>query len=584
MRYKRVVSIFCILVLLITQNSISAISVSGKNLKASADDETKTITLDYNFADLIKVNDKEYNNTVDAQLDFSFVNLYGVDDDDEVSLSADAWFENPYVGENKIVIVSDFKLEGRDKDNYILELSDENMTVYLSGNITPRPVRVIPGNMGQLDKNKIEVPYLFSQWGVQEDDILSDDTVNVFGNLYIVKDGEDYVYSVEDIMTDNYNYTAALQDGAVPDVVESEKAVINECAVVVSNTEESFVLKNCGFGIVSDNSVKILVTTDVNPDVENLSLKLMEDDEQICDSINIQESEYEIVEDEFGDEWYRYVTEFVINVPQGEKGLTLSNVVCEAETEDNTAAANQLLTFKTENSDKTANSIIIDNSAPAFDNTEKINVAYNNNDKYINITGLVTDKYSGIASVEYKWDIESNKYILYKFDNYSSAEKEKIQKVNLNIRTKYSNLKVKPDDGRHVLYLRITDNTFRVTETNGIFCGEDEGMDTKSPYVKKIELKSETDKLLDMIISVLTFGNYSRQNMKLTITVEDDSESKNVGGVKSVILKDGETELDLEPENAVDGEYEFIVSQEQEIENFNIELTDNLNFPHPNTG
>ena len=62
MRYKRVVSIFCILVLLITQNSISAISVSGKNLKASADDETKTITLDYNFADLIKVNDKEYNN------------------------------------------------------------------------------------------------------------------------------------------------------------------------------------------------------------------------------------------------------------------------------------------------------------------------------------------------------------------------------------------------------------------------------------------------------------------------------------------------------------------------------------------
>ena len=43
--------------------------------------------------------------------------------------------------------------------------------------------------------------------------------------LYIVKDGEDYVYSVEDIITDNYNYTAALQDGAVPDVVESEKAV-----------------------------------------------------------------------------------------------------------------------------------------------------------------------------------------------------------------------------------------------------------------------------------------------------------------------------------------------------------------------
>jgi len=577
MRYKRVVSIFCILVLLFTQNSISAFSVGGKNRKASADDETKTITLDDNFADMIKVTDKEYNNMVDAQLDFSFVNLYGVDDDDEVSLSADARFENPYAGEDKIVIVSDFKLAGRDKDNYTLELSDENMTVNLSGNITPKPIHVIPGNMGQLDKSKIEVPYLFSQWGVQEEDIIGGDTVNVFGNLYIVKDGEDYVYSVDDIRTDNYNYTVALQDGAVPDVIESEKVVIDECAVVVSNTEESFVLKNCGFGIVSDNSVKILVTTDLKPDVENLRIKLMEDDKQICDPINVQESEYEIIEDEFGDEWYRYVTEFVVNVPQREKGRILNNVICEAETDDNTAAAKKLLTFKLENSDKTANSIIIDNGAPAFDSTEKINVTYNNRDKYINVTGLVTDKYSGIASVEYKWDTESNKYILYKFDNYSSAEKEKIPKVNLNIRTKYSNLKVKPDDGRHVLYLKITDNAGRVTETNGIFCSENEGMDTKSPYVKKIELKSETDKLLDKIISVLTFGNYSRQNMKLTITAEDSSESKNVGGVKSVILKDGETKLDLESENAVDGEYEFIVSQEQEIENFNIELTDNYN-------
>ena len=83
----------------------------------------------------IKILDKTYDETTDAEIDYNKVLITGLVDGDEVTIKANAQFVDGEVGEDKKVIISDISLEGEDQGNYEIEVNQIEAT----GNIIKVP-------------------------------------------------------------------------------------------------------------------------------------------------------------------------------------------------------------------------------------------------------------------------------------------------------------------------------------------------------------------------------------------------------------------------------------------------------------
>ena len=86
----------------------------------------------------IQAKDKEFNGSTEAELDFTNVVITDKIDSDELTVTAAGTFEDPNVGQNKSVTVSDLKLSGKDEGNYALA-STGNQTAATAA-ITPAKI------------------------------------------------------------------------------------------------------------------------------------------------------------------------------------------------------------------------------------------------------------------------------------------------------------------------------------------------------------------------------------------------------------------------------------------------------------
>lgn len=87
----------------------------------------------------IGAEDKVYDGTTDATLNYEKVSLEGVIEGDKLSVSATGTFENSFAGERSVVL-SGFTLSGRDAGNYDLPADAQQTTA--TATITKRPVIV----------------------------------------------------------------------------------------------------------------------------------------------------------------------------------------------------------------------------------------------------------------------------------------------------------------------------------------------------------------------------------------------------------------------------------------------------------
>lgn len=109
-----------------------------------AEDKTE-ILLSEKFYESITVNEKIYDGKTDANINLSSIVLDGIEEGDDVRLTAKANYDNANSGEKKKVTVMDFELSGEDAGKYNLilpEMPDEKIT--LTGSIRPVEVPVSP--------------------------------------------------------------------------------------------------------------------------------------------------------------------------------------------------------------------------------------------------------------------------------------------------------------------------------------------------------------------------------------------------------------------------------------------------------
>lgn len=86
----------------------------------------------------ITAQEKTYDGTTEAKLNFDRVKIDGVLDDDDLTVSATGTFSDAKAGENKTVAITDLTLDGKDMKNYMLEGSGQQTTT--NATIKPKTV------------------------------------------------------------------------------------------------------------------------------------------------------------------------------------------------------------------------------------------------------------------------------------------------------------------------------------------------------------------------------------------------------------------------------------------------------------
>lgn len=97
--------------------------------------------------------DREYDGRTGAALDFSRVTINGKISGDEVSFSASGSFADKNAGVNKPVTITDTSLQGRDRNNYTLDIENSSVNAATTATINRRTLTL---NAGRL---KVVKPY-----------------------------------------------------------------------------------------------------------------------------------------------------------------------------------------------------------------------------------------------------------------------------------------------------------------------------------------------------------------------------------------------------------------------------------------
>lgn len=552
MKGKKILAFVCSFILLMTQIPFSVISANE-----IGESETTVITLEENFVDSIIVESKVYDGTTLASVDFSNVKLVGKLEGDDVELTGTAEFIDANVGEQKAVTITNLTLQGTDAEQYIINLTEEQEEVVLSADITPRNLRLIPKETTFI-KGVIpeKVPYDYAQEDVVEAD---KNNINPTAVLTVELVGQQYVFKINDpTATGNSNYVAVIEGS--PIVNEADAPTIITDAVLTKGSAKN--LSSYGFGIVADGSVNLFVSA--KSDVSNLPIIFTLSDGQ---SVTVEKGETIVNEPGM----YRYTAEFTLNIPQEKKSHTIENLSCTA---DNGKSSESILKFMIEGDNSTSQKIILENNKPSI---SKMKVKYDDVNRLFQANGTIVDKESGIKTIRFKWDNQ-------KWEEYDVNDNNPNATIWFDDKVFYRDSEnVNANNGLHTLYFEITDNAGNQYTESGCYCSLSNGPDQKAPEITYATLETVDETPLDKVLRILSFGNYTKHELKLTIVAKDTSYSEKVYGIDYVEILDG-TGADARKICHIDGiqeEYCFKLDagklSELIIENFYIRVSDGYN-------
>jgi hypothetical protein len=203
---------------------------AGNYTVTAPDDLTASITPAELTVDGAVAQDKVYDGTTDAVVDFSGASLVGVIDDDEVSLDASgatAAFADKNVGDDIAVAIDGLALTGEDAGNYTVTAPDD-----LTASITPAELTV-DGAVAQ-DKvydGMIDAVVDFSGAslvGVIDDDEVSLDASGATAAFADKNVGDDIAVAIDGLALtgeDAGNYTVTAPDDLTASITPAELAV-----------------------------------------------------------------------------------------------------------------------------------------------------------------------------------------------------------------------------------------------------------------------------------------------------------------------------------------------------------------------
>lgn len=552
MKGTRILAFACSMLMIGNQIPASIVPVYAVN-----ETEVKTINIDEAFVDSLIVADKIYDGTTDAKIDCSKVTIKGVDDGDDINLSATAMFNDSNVGNDKVVKISEIKIEGPDKDKYNLNFDPQS--VECIGKITPAVIHLIPtGNFVEGEKLPKEIEYDYNS-----KDILQQDNVNITAKVSVSKDESgNYVYIIDNPnATGNPNYTLAIAEDDAPIPSDSMVATLSKVEITKEDATE---LEQYNFGIVADGSVKITVYADLT---YNMPITFtLSDGQTVTDDAPIFDEQSKS---------YKAHAEFILGLDEDETSQTFE-LSCKIENGDKSEDYD--LQLKVNENQSTVSKLIIDRQNP---NIDELKAENNSCDHLYCANGKFSDNETGIKTIKYRWDykLDSNQqWEIYNNNNFSHDPGTEVS-FYTNRTWNSPNSTEGDEHGNHYFEIEITDNAGNKTTKEYIT----NGADTQAPIVTYIRLEKKIDSAWKKVINCLSFGNFINSDLTLLLKVEDTAESESdISGVKSVELVDGSDEnAKLISEKAIltadkEGMYSYTVSPDININSWNVRLTDNV--------
>lgn len=170
--------------------------ITSKNYVTKTGSATVTITPKAVTVSGIKANDKIYDKTYSADLNYDDVEFDGVVGNDKLNVTAAGQFVDVNVGTDKTVAISNLTLGGASKDNY--KLADSGNQTETSADITPKEVGLTWKNT-ELVYNGSEQAPTATATGLVEGDSC---TVTVTGGQ--TEAGENYTATASELSNPNY--------------------------------------------------------------------------------------------------------------------------------------------------------------------------------------------------------------------------------------------------------------------------------------------------------------------------------------------------------------------------------------------
>ena len=509
-----------------------------------------TIALPKDFSAYLHIENKIYDGTTDANVDFSAVVLEGVEDGDDVQLTGDAAFEDANAGEQKKVVISNFRLEGESANKYQLEPAEQER-ITVKADIKPIVLYLTPkGSLFEGEEVPKEIEY---EW--DEGAVLQTDHVEVTARLYIKinEETKEYFYSIDDVTaTGNSNYVLYLDPTLRPSV-EAPKAPTITDVIVAKDTATN--LKQFNFGIVANGSVKLTIKAESEHKIP-VVFTLSDGREYKAEEYTEKTSGKTIT--------YIYSAEFTETVDKDE-GKTIS-LKC---TVDNGTKSNEKpLDMHIENKTDTTKTLILDRKEPVVSGMK---ITYDNWRRQFTANGYIKDNESGIQSIRFKWDDQP-------WESFDISSNRPQMSIQFKDTVKYKDAQ-DIESGWHRLFLEITDNAGKVHRENGLYCDASNGPDTYPPEVTYIRLNTDDETPLDTVLRTCAFGNYCRQRLELKVKVTDKSGSDRISGVGLIQLLDGSgtnPKVLAELAGNTDAEYIYVFHLEPQhiIENWCIRVAD----------
>lgn len=212
--------------------------------------------------------------------------------------------------------------------------------------------------------------------------------------------------------------------------------------------------------------------------------------------------------------------------------------------------------------------------------------AFKSNNSQVECDITISDINSGIAKVEYGWDLDSsfcdyeknlqtghncgfgqnnysNQYIDYDFDNSDIVN---VLKVSLELNHADS---VWVKNNQHMVYLRVTDNAGNMYDTS---LQDAVGSDMNPPNIISIEIKKAKVSALEAVLRFLTFGTFSNDSVEIAIVADDTSiDGTYASGINAVTVNDGNDTIMAKNE---EGEYILTVPADSAMEDLSITVKD----------
>lgn len=548
MRGKRVLAFTCGLIMACHQMPICPVTVYAEEA------ETRIITLSDDFASFLSVKDKLYDGTTIADVDFSNVVLVGAEDDETLSLTGNAFFDNADAEEDKTVHITDFELIGDNKDDYVLKLPSEQEEVTVNASIVPAIIYLDPKGtfiLGEQLPKEIEYTY-------RESDIYNDDYVDITAKLSIVDDGHGgYSYEISDSSaTGNPNYVLGIDENNVP---MPESPLPASISVTSVEKQSASTLEQYDFGIVADGSIRITVSAEL---MYNIPVTFtLSDGQTFTDNAPVFDRDENI---------YNAKAEFLIDLNENTTSKDVE-LTCTVDYSSQTETVD--LQMKINDNYDTVSRVIIDQNKPSISNITLKNHG-EENERYFDAKGVFIDRESGIKKIRYRWDndVKSTNWIEY--DGFSHNPGDQVEFISTVNWDNSVDTHSKRPNGSHKLELEITDNAGNVYADDQSLITD--GADTQAPCVTYIRLDKTTETDWDEIVTTLQCGTFVNQKLILSLKVEDISENEQPSGVKSVVLTDGKygDEIIIAELNNSGGIYAYKTESELNISSWYVKLTD----------